>query len=168
MMFILALVPGLPFVPFAALGGAMVTVGIVLPRRLAAATAAAAEDAAQAAETATAEAKDSVKEFLRTAEIEIVLGKQLAALLASSRARRSSPTGSPRCGASSPGSTASWSPRSRSPDSMDVPAEAYQIKIHGTVVVSQELAAGGMPHHHGRRAAARTCPAPRRASPPSA
>ncbi len=53
MMFVLAVVPGLPFMPFAALGGVMAFVGYSLPRKLAAQRAA---EAARAAETADAEA----------------------------------------------------------------------------------------------------------------
>ena len=54
----------------------------MLPRRLAAAKAEEDRDAAEKADAAAvAETKDSVKEFLRTAEIEIAMGKQLAARL---------------------------------------------------------------------------------------
>ena len=140
MMFVLALVPGLPFVPFAALGGAMVTVGTILPRRVAAATAAAAAEAAEAAESATAEAKDSVKEFLRTAEIEIVLGKQLGARLQPGQAELAHRvTKMRRKFARQYGFVV---PEIKVSDSMDIAAKTYQIKIHGTVVVAQELRLG--------------------------
>ncbi len=140
MMFVLALVPGLPFFPFAALGGIMVFAGTVLPRRVAAERAAAEAEAAQAADAAAAETKDSVKEFLRTAEIEIALGKQLSARLMPSGAELAHRvTKMRRKFARQYGFVV---PEIKVSDSMDVPAKSYQIKIHGTVVVSQELRLG--------------------------
>ena len=107
----------------------MVTVGTVLPRRVAAAKAAEALAAAAqvADDAATAETKDSVKEFLRTAEIEIVMGKQLAARL---HARRRAElahrvTKMRRKFAKQYGFVV---PDIKVADSMDVPAKSYQIK----------------------------------------
>ncbi len=60
MMFVLALMPGLPMPPFVLLGGAMAFVGYSLPRRQAARDR--KEEARKADERAQAEAKDSVKE----------------------------------------------------------------------------------------------------------
>ncbi len=141
MMFLLALVPGLPFFPFASLGGLMVAAGTVLPRRLAAAKAADILDATEKADAATAaETKDSVKEFLRTAEIEITMGKQLAArLMPSGPELGHRVTKMRRKFARQYGFVV---PEIKVSDSMDVPAKSYQIRIHGTVVVSQELRLG--------------------------
>ena len=141
MMFLLALVPGLPFFPFAFLGGLMVAAGTVLPRRLAAAKAADILHAAEKADAAAvAETKDSVKEFLRTAEIEITMGKQLAARLMPSGAELAHRvTKMRRKFAKQYGFVV---PEIKVSDSMDVPAKSYQIRIHGTVVVSQELRLG--------------------------
>ena len=141
MMFVLAVVPGLPFVPFAALGGVMVFVGYSLPRKLAAQNAA---DAAKAAETADAEAaadtKGSVKDDLRTIEIEIVMGKQLAAKLLPTQAELAHRvTKMRRKFARQYGFVV---PDIKVSDSMDVAPKTYQIKIHGTVVASQELRLG--------------------------
>ncbi|WP_237477856.1 flagellar biosynthesis protein FlhA [Lichenibacterium dinghuense] len=141
MMFLLALVPGLPFLPFAVLGGLMAAAGTVLPRRLAAARAAEAVEAAQKADAAAAaETRDSVKEFLRTAEIEIAMGKQLAARLLPSQAELAHRvTKMRRKFARQYGFVV---PEIKVSDSVDVPAKSYQIRIHGTVVVSQELRLG--------------------------
>jgi flagellar biosynthesis protein FlhA len=141
LMFLLAVVPGLPFFPFAMLGGIMVMLGYALPRRLAAERDAAAALAAEAAAAAaTAETKDSVKEFLRTAEIEIAMGKQLAARLLPAQAELAHRvTKMRRKFARQYGFVV---PEIKVSDSIDVPPKSYQIKIHGTVVVSQELRLG--------------------------
>ena len=141
MMFVLAIVPGLPFVPFAALGGVMVFVGYSLPRKLAAQRAA---EAAKAAENADAEAaadtKSSVKDDLRTVEIEIVMGKQLAAKLLPTQAELAHRvTKMRRKFARQYGFVV---PDIKISDNMDVAPKTYQIKIHGTVVASQELRLG--------------------------
>ncbi len=141
MMFVLAVVPGLPFMPFAALGGVMAFVGYTLPRKLAAQRAA---EAARAAETADAEiaseSKGSVKDDLRTVEIEIVMGKQLAAKLLPTQAELAHRvTKMRRKFARQYGFVV---PDIKISDSMDVAPKTYQIKIHGTVVASQELRLG--------------------------
>src|SRR6201994_2406080 len=64
MMFVLALMPGLPMAPFVLLGGVMAFVGYSLPKRQAALKQ--KEDARKAEERAQVEAKDSVKESLKT------------------------------------------------------------------------------------------------------
>src|SRR6478735_8386374 len=107
MMFVLALMPGLPTAPFLLLGGVMAFVGYSLPRRQAALRK--KEDARNADERAQVEAKESVKESLRTAEIELALGGHLSVHLLGWRTAR------PRSARSSPSSTASWFPRSNSP-----------------------------------------------------
>ncbi len=83
MMFVLALMPGLPLPPFLLLGSVMAFVGYSLPRREAARQQ--KEEARKADERVQAEAKESVKESLKTAEIELSLGSQLAVHLLGSR-----------------------------------------------------------------------------------
>ncbi|MGY4365151.1 hypothetical protein ACVW1A_001216 [Bradyrhizobium sp. LB1.3] len=83
MMFVLALMPGLPMAPFLLLGGAMAFVGYSLPRRQAALKQ--KDDARKADERAQLEAKESVKESLKTAEIELALGGHLSVHLLGSR-----------------------------------------------------------------------------------
>ncbi len=137
LMFLLAVVPGLPFFPFAVLGGLMLFIGYSMPRRLAAAKAAEAAVAAEAEEKAAAEAKDSVKEVLRTAEIELLLGKQLGGRLLSSQSELGHRvTKMRRKFARQYGFVV---PEIKVSDSLDLPPKTYQIKIHGTVVTSQEL-----------------------------
>ena len=141
LLFVLALVPGLPFFPFAALGSVMIAVGIALPRQIAARAAAESALSAEAAKNAAAtEARDSVKEFLRTPEIEIAMGKQLAARLLPSQAELAHRvTKMRRKFARQYGFVV---PEIKVSDSVDVPPRSYQIRIHGTAVVSQELKLG--------------------------
>jgi flagellar biosynthesis protein FlhA len=74
----LALAPGLPFFPFAILAGGLLFIATSIPKKLAAAKA--AEDAVkqEADRLSKEEARQSVKEQLKTAEVEIALGKQLS------------------------------------------------------------------------------------------
>ena len=85
LMALLALVPGLPMFPFAVLGGVMAFVGYAIPKRRAEAEAIEAAKAQDVERQAKVDASTSIKESLKTVEIEVVLGKQVAGkLLASS------------------------------------------------------------------------------------
>ena len=141
LLFGLSIVPGLPFFPFATLGGLMLFVGIAIPRRVAAAKQVAdAKDAAEAATAAEAETKDSVKEFLRTAEIELCLGKQLASKLMITQGELGHRVVKMRRKfALQYGFVV---PEIKVTNSLDLPPKTYQIKIHGTVVASQTLRLG--------------------------
>ncbi len=81
LMFLLAVVPGLPFFPFALFGGILAFVGYAVPARLAREQAEEVARAAAADMQAQKEAKESVKESLKSVEIELCLGKQLASKL---------------------------------------------------------------------------------------
>ena len=96
-----------------------------------------------------AEARASIKEQLKSFEIELCLCKELNAAL-SSRATRS-PRASPRCAASSPGNTASSCRRSASPTTSRRRPKTYQIRIHGTAVATQELRVQRVSRHRRRR-----------------
>ncbi len=142
LLLVLALVPGLPFFPFALLSGIMLFAGYTIPRRAAATKADEAAQAEAAERTAALEAKDSVKEILRTAEIELCLGKQLGAKLLASRDELSHRVVKMRRKfARQYGFVV---PEIKVTDSLDVPSKTYQIKIHGTVVIAQELRLGDM------------------------
>ena len=140
LMGVLSLVPGLPFLPFAILGGLMTFVGVSLPRKHAARQAASEADAAAEQAQAATDAKGSVKELLRTAEIELCLGSQLSAkLLASQDALSARVVKMRRKFAKQYGFVV---PDIKVTHSLDVPAKTYQIRIHGTVVATQEVPVG--------------------------
>ncbi len=140
LLFALALVPGLPFLPFAVLAGVMAYVGYVIPKQ--AARQKADAEAKAAAETAAAqkEARESVKESLRTPEIEVCVGKQLAGLVLRSPTELSNRVSKMRRKfAMRYGFVV---PDIRMSESLSVPAKTYQIKIHGTVVAAHDMRIG--------------------------
>ena len=140
LLLLLAFVPGLPFFPFALLGGTMLFVAYTIPKRLNAQKAVEAAKAAELARTASVEAKDSVKDILKTAEIELCLGKQLAARLLVSRDELGGRVVKMRRKfARQYGFVV---PDIKVSESLDVPSKAYQIRIHGTVVTSYEMRIG--------------------------
>jgi flagellar biosynthesis protein FlhA len=136
----LALAPGLPFLPFALLSGGLLFVSTSIPRKIAQAKA--AEEAFKMAEERRTreEARDSVKEQLKTAEIEIALGKQLSTSLLAAQGELAHRVGRMRRAfAKQYGFVV---PEIRITDDLAIPGKVYQIKIHGTVVASEELRIG--------------------------
>jgi len=140
LMFLLAVVPGLPLFPFAVLGGVLAFVGYTIPKRLAEAEAKERAKATEAEQRAQQESKESVKESLRFAEIELTLGRQLAAkLLASHNELAHRVTKMRRKFAKQYGFVV---PDIKLSDNLSIPSKSYQIKIHGTVIASHELRIG--------------------------
>ena len=128
----MAIVPGLPFFPFALLGGILAFVGYAVPARLARDQAEELARAAAAELQAQKEAKESVKESLKSVEIELCLGKQLAAkLLVAQGELAHRVTKMRRKFAQQYGFVV---PDIKVSDSLSVPPKSYQIKIHGAVV----------------------------------
>lgn len=140
LMGVLALVPGLPLFPFAVLGAVLASVGIAVPRRRAEARAAFEADQAQAALEAQAEASSSIKESLKSAEIELVLGKQVSGKLLAAHGEIANRVGKLRRKfALQYGIVV---PDIRVSDSLVLGPKTYQIKIHGTVIAQQESRLG--------------------------
>jgi flagellar biosynthesis protein FlhA len=140
LMFILGAVPSLPFVPFAVLGGIMAFVGYAIPRRQAADRAIAAAAVAKNEEKVRAEAKSSVKEQLKAYEIELCLGRQLTTkFLASHDEIGSRVAKMRRKFARQYGFVV---PEIKLSDDFKAPVKSYQIRIHGTVVATQEVRLG--------------------------
>ncbi len=142
LMFLLALIPGLPFLPFALLGAAFVSLGYVIPQRMARTKAEEDAKAAEAELRAQNEAKESVKESLKTSEIELCLGKQLGSKLLASHSELAHRVAKMRRKfAKQYGFVV---PEIKISDSLSIPTKSYQIKIHGTVVAMQELRIGDL------------------------
>lgn len=136
----LALVPGLPLLPFAVLGGVMGFVGYAIPRRRAEARKVVAAKAAEVERQAAADAASSVKESLKTVEIELVIGKQLAGALFAAQGEIGHRVAKLRKKfALQYGIVV---PEIKVSDSLTLPTKLYQIKIHGTVVTQQEARLG--------------------------
>lgn len=138
MMFVLALMPGLPMAPFVLLGGVMAFVGYSLPRRAAALRQ--KEDARKADERAQVEAKDSVKEQLKTAEIELSLGGHLSVHLLGSRTELAHRVAKIRKKfAKQYGFVI---PEIKLTDNLSIDPKGYQFRIHDTRVAHGELRLG--------------------------
>ena len=140
LMLMFALVPGLPFLPFVALAGLMGFVAITIPKRRAAQAALVAAKARREEEAKQTEVKDSVKEQLRTPEIELCLGRQVAAQIQGSHAELHHRVAKMRRKfARQYGFVV---PDIKLSDSLNLPPKTYQIRIHGTVAATQEMRPG--------------------------
>jgi len=140
LMGVFALMPGLPMLPFLMLAGLMGFIGYTIPKRMAAQKKVAEEKKRAEDEQAKLEEKDSVKETLKSAEVELVLGKQLSAELMTKTgelARRVAKMR--RKFAEQYGFVV---PDIRVTDSLILDPKSYQIKIHGTIIASQQLKVG--------------------------
>ncbi|WP_420415023.1 flagellar biosynthesis protein FlhA [Roseibium sp.] len=140
LMGVFALMPGLPMLPFLLLAGVLGFMGYTIPRRLAAHKDAEEKKRQAAEQKARSEEKDSVKESLKTAEIELVLGKQLSAELVANHGELSRRVAKMRRKfAELYGFVV---PEIRVSDSLTIDPKSYQIKIHGTIVAAQQLKVG--------------------------
>ncbi len=142
LMLTFAVMPGLPFVPFAALSLLMAVIAYLIPRRIAARQAA-VESAAQVEEQkrlVEVRDRDAVKDSLKTAEIELRLGKHLATQMLSAHGELSHRVAKMRRKfAREYGFVV---PDIKLVESPNTPPKCYQICIHGTVVASQVLRPG--------------------------
>ncbi|WP_454916048.1 flagellar biosynthesis protein FlhA [Xanthobacter sediminis] len=140
LMFAMALVPGLPLLPFAVLGGVMAFVGYSIPKQLAKKQAAEAQKVEAERQQKEREARESVKESLRTPEIEVCVGKQLAGQVLRTPTELTNRIGKMRRKfAMRYGFVV---PDIRMTESLQVSTKGYQIKIHGTVVAAHEMRIG--------------------------
>jgi flagellar biosynthesis protein FlhA len=134
LLFVLAMVPGLPIFPFVFLGGTLAAVGYILPRRFAKER---QQQLVQAAKSEQLAEAASVKESMRAVEIELCLGKQLGAkLLVSHNELAVRVAKMRRKFARQYGLVV---PEIKLSDSLSIPPKSYQVKIHGTIVASHEL-----------------------------
>lgn len=140
LMFILAAVPGLPIFPFSLLGCLMAFVAYSVPKRLAQAHADEQTKVKEAELKTKNEAKESVKEYLKTAELELSLGKQLASKMLASHGELGHRVAKMRRNfARQYGFVV---PEIKVSDSLSIAPKSYQIKIHGTAAASYELRIG--------------------------
>lgn len=139
-MFVLGLAPGLPFVPFTLLAGTMGFIAYAIPRRQAEVRAAEEREAKEAKQRADEESRNSVKESLKLAEIELCLGKQISTSILSAHGELALRVSKMRRSfAKQYGFVV---PEIKLTDDLAIPQKRYQIKIHGTVVASEELRIG--------------------------
>ncbi|KQP82706.1 MULTISPECIES: flagellar biosynthesis protein FlhA [unclassified Methylobacterium] len=140
LMSMFALVPGLPFLPFMVLSGLMAFTAYAIPRRLAAQQALVDAKTADEEEKKQIAVRESVKESLKTPEIELCLGRQISAQIQGGQSELSHRVAKMRRKfARQYGFVV---PDIKLTDSLAVPPKSYQILIHGTVVATQELRPG--------------------------
>jgi flagellar biosynthesis protein FlhA len=139
-LLMLAVAPGLPFLPFATLAGVLIFAAYVIPRRQAAEQATQLQRVQQEEKAVEEEQRSSVKEQLRVAEIELALGKQLSsALLPQHNEMAHRVNKMRRKFAKQYGFVI---PDIKLSDDLGIGPKSYQIKIHGTVVATGELRIG--------------------------
>ena len=140
LMFLFSIMPGLPTFPFAFLGGVLAFLGYSVPKQLSKQREEQAKLAADAEMRQQREARELVKESMKSAEIELCLGKQISAkLLTSHNELASRVTKMRRKFAKQYGFVV---PDIKLSDSLAIPPKAYQIKMHGTIVAEHELRPG--------------------------
>jgi flagellar biosynthesis protein FlhA len=141
-MLLLGLAPGLPLLPFTFLGGMLAFIAYLVPRRRAEALAIEDARVREAADVAADEVRQSVNESLKTAEIELCLGKQISSAFLKSHNELAQRVGKMRrTFAKQYGFIV---PEIKLADDLSIPPKTYQIKIHGTIVASEELRIGDM------------------------
>ncbi|MDQ2704342.1 MAG: flagellar biosynthesis protein FlhA [Pseudomonadota bacterium] len=140
LLLLLSFMPGLPMFPFVMLAAAMAAIGYIIPlqhdRRVAAADAKEKEAAANKAD----EEKNSVKASLATAEIELLIGKQLSTKLIVAHQELAFRMSKMRKKfATQYGFVV---PEVKLTDDFGIPSKSYQIKVHGTVVAEHAMRVG--------------------------
>lgn len=137
---VLGLVPGLPALPFLTLAGTMAGLSYILPRQRRQQEEAAAEAERQRQREAAEEEQESVKASLKTAEIELLVGKQLSTrLIASHRELAFRMNKMRKKFAAQYGFVV---PEVRLADDFSIPPKSYRIRIHGAVVAEYQLRVG--------------------------
>ena len=142
LMGVLAVLPGLPFLPFAIIGSVLGLAAYLIPRNRAAEEARVDAERADAEEKAAEVERQSVKESLKIVEVELVLGKQVSAQLAFQRDELASRVQKMRRRFAS--RFGFIVPQIKLSDDLATDPRSYEIKIHGTSTASQELRLGDL------------------------
>ncbi|MCV3737118.1 flagellar biosynthesis protein FlhA [Rhizobium sp. TRM96647] len=140
LMVLLAIMPGLPFLPFMVLGGIMAFGGWAIPRQQEQELKQRREQEAKNAQQTKEADKDSVKSALKTAEIELLLGKQVSTRLLGAHQELAFRVGKMRKKfATQYGFVV---PEIKVSDDISIADKAYHIRIHGTTVASNVVRVG--------------------------
>ena len=137
LMFVMALMPGLPLTPFATFGGLMAFIAYTIPKKAEQTRAGEEAKRVESERRAQADAKNSVKEFLKTPGVELCLGKQLWARLLTSQVELTQRMSKMRRNFAK--QFGFVIPEIKLSDDLDLNPKRYQIRIHGTVVATHEL-----------------------------
>lgn len=140
LLFLLALMPGLPFIPFMLLGGILAFGSWLIPRqRMVVEQQELAEKQRKLAQKTETE-HDSVKQVLKTAEVELLLGKQLSSELLNSHEELAFRVSKMRKKfATQFGFVV---PEIKVSDDISIDEKSYHIRIHGTTIAANKLRVG--------------------------
>ncbi|MFT0893123.1 flagellar biosynthesis protein FlhA [Pseudochelatococcus sp. G4_1912] len=137
LMILMGITPGLPIVPFVALGGILAFVGYIIPKRKAEQAARDEIEAQNKQALQQVDTREAIRETMKTAEIELCMGRQLSVRLKANQGELMHRVSKMRRKfAQQYGFIV---PEIKLTDSLATPPKSYQIKIHGTIVTSQEL-----------------------------
>ncbi len=140
LMGILAIMPGMPFFPFLVLGSLMAAGAWFIPRQIEAENKLRRDAEEQKVMQSKEMEKDSVKSVLRTAEIELALGKIVSTRLLGAHQELAFRVGKMRKKfATQYGFVV---PEIKVIDDMAIADKSYQIRIHGTTIASNMLRVG--------------------------
>lgn len=142
LMFGFAIVPGLPALPFAVLGGIFIWIARAIPQQWAREEAVVREKQLEDQREAAQKKERSFKESLKSAEIEVRLGRQLSSSFISARDELAHRMNKMRRRfATQYGFVI---PEIKLSDDLELGPKEYEICIHGTAVSSQELRLGNV------------------------
>ncbi|MBL4600388.1 MAG: flagellar biosynthesis protein FlhA [Rhizobiaceae bacterium] len=137
LMFLLAFTPGLPFFPFATLAALMLITAYFIPKKRAEREQMKNDYEAHQAEQQVREKSDSIKDTLKVAEVELVLGKQLASKLLVSQGEMGLRVSRMRKKfAKSYGFVI---PEIKVSDDLSINPRCYEIRVFGTCMASEEV-----------------------------
>jgi flagellar biosynthesis protein FlhA len=140
LMGILAVMPGLPFLPFITLGGLMATGAWLIPRQIEAGNKVLRDQEEKKVMQSKELEKDSVKSVLKTSEIELALGKIVSTRMLGAHQELAFRVGKMRKKfATQYGFVV---PEIKVTDDIAIADKSYQIRIHGTTIASNILRVG--------------------------
>ncbi|MDD7908996.1 flagellar biosynthesis protein FlhA [Pseudovibrio exalbescens] len=140
LMLLMGLLPGLPFLPFTFLAGVLAFAAYSIPRKLEAERQKVLAAQQAVAQREAAAKRESVKDSLELAEIEVRLGKQLTARLLAAKPEIGSRINKMRKKfAEQYGFVV---PEIKLTDNIDLEPKSYEFRIHGTMVAAQDIKVG--------------------------
>ncbi len=140
LMGLLAIIPGLPTIPFLTLGSILAFGSWYIPKQVEEENKLRREQEEKKVIQTKEQEKDSVKSVLKTAEIELALGKQVSTRLLGAHQELAFRVGKMRKKfASQYGFVV---PEIKVSDDISIPEKSYQIRIHGTTIASNTLRVG--------------------------
>jgi flagellar biosynthesis protein FlhA len=140
LLFLLALMPGLPFLPFSTLASGLVATAFVVGRSQTREEATTRMKLVEAEANKASTERTSARELLRTSEIELLLGRQIAGTLLANQGELAHRVAKMRKKFAQ--QFGFIIPEIELADDLNLPPKNYSVKIHGTLVASYELRPG--------------------------